>query len=109
MNKKVIINPITTEFKRQLNDCTNELLIAVPFISSFAKKVLPEKELNRINNKKIITCFDETNINSFELETLNYFLDNGFEILYNNSIHLKLYLFENTGFINFVKYDKRRF
>ncbi len=99
MTRQVITNPITSEFKKQLQNCSSELLIAVPFISSFAKVILPENDINRIKTKRLITCFDENNINSFELETLKYLLDRGFKILYNNSIHLKLYLFENTGFI----------
>ena len=49
--------------------------------------------------KKSITRFDESNINTFNLPTLEYLIDKGFEICYNNRIHLKLYITDNDAFV----------
>jgi len=100
MNQKIYLDSITGLIGDSLDNSENELLIAVPFITGFAKSVLTEKRLAKFKSKRILTCFNEFNINSFDLDTLKYFLDNGVEIRFNNKIHLKLYLFDNQGFIS---------
>ncbi len=100
MSQKVLFNPITESFLSSLNSTYLELSIAVPFISTFAKKLLSVEILAKIKHKRILTCFNSENINTFELDTLKYLLDNKVELRYNNSIHLKLYLFDSIGYIS---------
>lgn len=100
MNQKIYRNPITDVIINSLENSQNELLIAVPFIRSFAKSILTEERLARFKIKRILTRFDESDINTFDLHTFKYFLDNDVELRFNNKIHLKLYLFDNQGFIS---------
>lgn len=99
MTEKIFPNPITETLKKSITQSENRLNIAVPFISGFAKKIISDKTLNNITDKRLITRFDETNINTFHLPTLKYLIDKGFEICYNNRIHLKLYITDNDAFI----------
>ena len=48
----------------------------------------------------MLTRFDESSINSFNIPTLQYLLECGFEIQYENSIHLKLYIADNDVYIS---------
>jgi len=109
MNQQILFNPITSKIVEKLNDSRKELCIAVPFISNFAKSILTETTLAKIKNKRILTCFDENNINSFDLETFKYFLKNDIELRYNNAIHLKLYLFDEEGYISSSNLTKSGF
>tara|TARA_R110000787_G_scaffold52002_1_gene122775 strand:- start:377 stop:1654 length:1278 start_codon:yes stop_codon:yes gene_type:complete len=93
------MNPISDLIKKSVNETTDKLRIAVPFISSFAKKIINEKNSQNIQDKRLVTKFDERNINTFDLPTLEYLLDCGFEIYYNNKIHLKLYITDNNTYI----------
>lgn len=99
MTEKILLNPITENFKDSITHSKNRLNLAVPFISSFAKEIFSEKTLKNLSDKRLITRFDETNINTFNLPTLEYLIDKGFEICYNNKIHLKLYITDNDAFI----------
>ncbi len=98
-NETILVNPITHAVVNNITTSKTRLYIAVPFISSFAKKILPQECTHDIRTKRLITRFDETNINTFDIPTLQYLLDQGFEILYNNNIHLKLYITDNDAFI----------
>lgn len=99
MTEKIFLNPITDTLKNSITLSKNRLNLAVPFISGFAKKILSDKTITTTTNKRLITRFDETNINTFNLPTLQYLIDKGFEICYNNKIHLKLYITDNDVFI----------
>lgn len=99
MNEKIIVNPITLAIKASFEKAKQRLNIAVPFISPFAREIVIGDNLPAIKNKKLLTRFDETNINSFHLPTLDYLIDIGFEIRHDNNIHLKLYLFDNDAFV----------
>ena len=99
MNQKIISNPISPIIKKVIEKANQRLNIAVPFISSFTRKIVAGNNLESIKNKKILTRFDETNLNSFDLPTLEYLIDHGFEIRYNNNIHLKLYIFDEDAFV----------
>ena len=109
MTNHILLNPITNHVLDSLSKCKEELLIAVPFISRFAKSILTQDDLVKIKSKKLITCFDEHNLNSFELETLKYLIENNVEIIFNNNIHLKLYLFDNEGIITSSNLTKSGF
>ncbi|MEB8434038.1 phospholipase D-like domain-containing protein [Cocleimonas sp. KMM 6892] len=98
-NEKIILNPITNLITEKIENSSNRLLIAVPFISSYARKVLEQEKINNIKDKRLITKFDDSNINTFDIPTLQYLLDNGFEICFNNDIHLKHYIIDNRAFI----------
>lgn len=99
MNEQIIINPISDFVKNSIKETTDKLKIAVPFISSFAKKIIDKKNVHNIQDKRIVTKFDETNINTFDLPTLEYLLNCGFDICFNNKIHLKLYITDNNTFV----------
>ena len=99
MNQKIILNPISSIIKEAIEKASHRLNIAVPFISPFTRKIVLGNNLKSIKNKKVLTRFDETNINSFELPTLEYLIDHGFKIRYDNNIHLKLYIFDDDAFV----------
>lgn len=99
MVEQIIINPISGSIKDSITETISRLKIAVPFISSFAKKIISEKSTRKIQDKRIVTRFDERNIHTFDLPTLEYLLDCGFDICYNNKIHLKLYITDNNIFV----------
>src|SRR5262245_39492216 len=99
MQEKVFENPISSLIISALEKATNVSLIAVPFISSYGGKIFSSSHLKKISDKKLLTRFDETNLNSFNLPTLKYLLNEGFEIRYDNNIHLKLYILDSIAFI----------
>jgi hypothetical protein len=99
MKEQIILNPISDLVKKAITETNEKLRIAVPFISSFARKIINESNSQKIQDKRLVTKFDERNINTFDLPTLEYLLDCGFEICYNNKIHLKLYITDNNTFV----------
>lgn len=99
MTEKILLNPITDTLKTSIEQSKNRLNLAVPFISGFAKKIFSEKDFLKILDKRIVTRFDETNINTFNLPTFEYLIEKGFKICYNNEIHLKLYITDNDIFV----------
>ena len=109
MKQKIYFNPITKIFSESIYQSEKEFSIAVPFITNFAKSILSKEKLSKIKSKKLLTCFNEFNLNSFDLDTLSYLLTNGVEIRFNNEIHLKIYLFENNGFISSSNLTKSGF
>lgn len=109
MNQKIYFNPITKLISESIDESGKEFFVAVPFITDFAKKILSKDRLEKIKTKKLLTCFNEFNLNSFDLDTLSYLLANGVEIRFNNDIHLKIYLFENNGFISSSNFTKSGF
>ena len=109
MNQKIYTNPITDIISNAIIETSNELSIAVPFISSFAKSLLSEKNLSNIKSKRLLTCFDEFNLNSFDLDTMTFLISNGVEIRYHNEIHLKLYLFDSNGYLSSSNLTKSGF
>jgi len=109
MNQKIYFNPITQIISESISKSVKELSIAVPFISNFAKLILTKERLSKIESKKLLTCFNEFNLNSFDLDTLSYLLANGVEIRFNNDIHLKIYLFEKSGFVSSSNLTKSGF
>jgi len=99
MKEQIVENPITGIVKQSIIETKDVLKLAVPFLTSFASSLLEKDITDNINEKKILTRFDETNINSFDLPTLEYMLDNGFEIHFDNNIHLKLYITDSKTYI----------
>ncbi len=99
MTETIFLNPISDTLKKSISLSEKRLNLAVPFISGFAKTIFSDKTLNNPSDKRLITRFDDTNINTFNLPTLKYLIDKGFEICYNNKIHLKLYITDNDAFI----------
>lgn len=61
--------------------------------------ILKRDSITNITNKRLITKFDESNIHTFDIPTLKYLLNNGFEICFNNKIHMKHYIIDNSAFI----------
>ena len=109
MKQEIYYNPINNLISKSVENTKDELLIAVPFLSNYAKSILTENFLSSIKSKKLLTCFNEFNINSFDLDTMKFFLDAGMEIRFNNNIHLKLYLFDKEGFTSSSNLTKSGF
>ena len=99
-NEAILTNPISSRIAECLAQADSQICIAVPFISRFAKAIIREKDVVKVSDKRLVTRFDETNINSFEIPTLRYLLKEcGFEIRFNNKIHLKQYIIDSASFI----------
>lgn len=99
MNEQIIQNPISDIIKKSISESKNNVKVAVPFINSFAKSIVNKDNTLNIKDKRLITRFDEFNLTTFDLPTLDYLLDCGFEICYNNNIHLKLYITDSNTFV----------
>ncbi len=99
MNKTVLKNPITNSVKVSVNNSLKCINIAVPFISSFVKTILNQDNTKIVADKKIITRFDDSFINSFDLPTLKTLLNLGFVMKFDNTIHLKLYITDNEAYV----------
>ncbi len=109
MNEKILKNPISNIIKQSIDRCEKRLNIAVPFLSSFIRTIFKDKNLNEIEEKRLITRFDETSINSFDIPTLKYLLEGGFDIQFDNSIHLKLYVADDNVFVSSSNFTKGGF
>lgn len=99
MNELILKNPITDRINDNITRSNSRLNIAVPFLSSFALSIIDYPTSIKIPDKRLITRFDEANITSFELPTLKSLLNLGFQIRFNNTIHLKLYITDDEAFI----------
>jgi hypothetical protein len=95
--EEIIRNPITSWIKKSVMGSRKRINFAVPYISSFSLSIL--KNTESISDKRIVTRFDECSIHSFDLPTLKSLLDLGFEIRYDNCIHLKLYITDNEAYV----------
>lgn len=100
MNEIIIKNPITAIIKKSIDLNKRKLNLAVPYISSFILTILNETTTRNIKEKRLITKFDDSSLNSFDIPTLRKILDLGFEIRFDNKIHLKLYITDNDVFIS---------
>jgi PLD-like domain len=99
MTEIILKNPITNAIQSSIAKSINKLNFAVPFISNFAISIFSSENTKKIIDKKIITRFDDSYINSFELPTLKSLLDLGFQIKYDNNIHLKLYITDDEAYV----------
>lgn len=99
MSEKIIKNPILELVKTSIKNTKNQLFLATPFITSYVRKVLSIENTNLIRNKKFITRFDDSNLLTFDIPTMEYLLELGFEIRYNNDIHLKLYITDSDTYV----------
>lgn len=104
----IISNPITSQFLDSLNSTSQKLNLAAPFMSDFIKQILP-KDVASIKDKRIVTKLDESYLYTFHLDAFSYLLELGFEIRYNNDIHLKMYLMDDEGFISSSNLTKAGF
>lgn len=93
----IIETPLTNHFASCLIKSKQRLLLASPFLSGFLRQ-LPFTA-NPQQDRRLLTRFSPENINTFNLPALQFLLDQGFTIRYNNEIHLKLYLFDETALI----------
>jgi HKD family nuclease len=100
MNEIVLKNPITNAIKDSVNKSINRLNFAVPFLSSYAISILNAPHLKKTIEKRLVTRFDDSSISSFDLKTLKSLIDFGFEIRFDNNIHLKLYITDNEAFVS---------
>ena len=99
MVEQIIQNPITDNVKQSIKQTKDKLKIAVPFLSSYAKQIIESKVVESIKEKKLLTRFESISLSSFDIPTLEFLLNIGFQIRYDNSIHLKLYITDNNVFI----------
>lgn len=109
MKEEIILNPITENIKKSLKNSKDKTKIAVPFISNFVDRIFVDNITDVIQDKKLITRFDEFNINSFNIPVLMDLLEKGFKIRYDNNIHLKLYIFDNESYITSSNFTKGGF
>lgn len=109
MNNTIIENPITKSVKQSLAIGKEELRIAVPFINGFATSVLTPSNTRLFKRKRLLTRLDDRSITTFDLKTLRYLLDLGFEIRYDNCIHLKLYIIDDEAFLSSANLTKGGF
>lgn len=100
MNETIIKNPLTDWIKNSILNSKDRLNFAVPFLSSFAISLLDKQSICEIANKRLVTRFDESSLTSFDLPTLKTLLDLGFEIQFDNTIHLKLYVIDEETYIS---------
>lgn len=103
MNELILKNPITNAIKDSVNKSKSRLNFAVPFISSFAMSLFNSEKTNQITEKKILTRFNDSFISSFDLPTLKFLLDLGFEIRFHDvgdgDIHLKMYITDDEAYV----------
>ncbi len=99
MSETIIKNPLTDRIRDSIINSKDRLNFAVPFLSSFAISLLDNQAISEIIDKRLVTRFDESNVTSFDLSTLKTLLDLGFEIQYDNTIHLKLYIIDDEIYI----------
>ncbi|MGI6342323.1 MAG: phospholipase D-like domain-containing protein [Bacteroidales bacterium] len=99
MNEIIIKNPLTDWIQNSIINSKERLNFAVPFLSSFANTLLNEQTVTKIADKRLITRFDDSNLNSFDLLALKALLDLNFTIQFDNSIHLKLYITDNDAYV----------
>ncbi len=99
MNTLILQNPITAEVKQSIAAGSNELLIAVPFLSGFAATILTQSEITQFKSKRLLVRFDDRSLSSYDLATMRYLLQLGIEIRFENSIHLKLYLVDEEAYL----------
>ncbi|WP_245579286.1 phospholipase D-like domain-containing protein [Algoriphagus mannitolivorans] len=109
MAQEIFWNPITNVITESIKNTKEELSIAVPFLSNYAIPLLSKENVSEIKSKKILTCFDDTNLHSFDLNTMSELIAKGFEMRYHNEIHLKLYLFDNIGYLSSSNLTKSGF
>jgi hypothetical protein len=109
MNEIILKNPITNRIKESIDLNGSKLNIAVPFLSSFALTILNSKNTMGKIDKRLVTRFDDSSISSFDIPTLKTLLDFGFDIQYDNNIHLKLYITDNETFITSSNFTKGGF
>jgi hypothetical protein len=109
MNEIILKNPISNRIRSSIDLNGSKLNIAVPFLSSFALTILNHKNTLDKIDKRLVTRFDDSSISSFDIPTLKTLLDFGFDIRYDNSIHLKLYITDNETFITSSNFTKGGF
>jgi len=109
MSEIVLKNPITNWVKDSIDASINQLSIAVPFLSSFATSIFTNPQTKKIIDKRLVTRFDDSSISSFELPTLKSLLDIGFQIRFDNTIHLKLYITDSDAFVTSSNLTKSGF
>jgi hypothetical protein len=98
MSELILNNPITNNISKSIESSRNVLNFAVPYISSFALTII-KKDVNQIKDKRLITRFEETSINTFDLPTLKQLIELGFQVRFDNNIHLKLYITDNETYV----------
>lgn len=109
MKESILKNPIFEIVYSSFKQSNNQLLLAVPFLNSYAKSILNIEHITTIKSKRLITRFEDKTLLSFDIPTLEFFLDLGFEIRYNNDIHLKLYITDDDAFVTSSNLTKSGF
>lgn len=87
-------NPIIEQVIDILSKTKNNISIAVPFMSSYIEQIFRNENITLITNKRIILRVRDDNYLTFDLKSMEYLLNLGFEIRFDNFIHLKLYIFD---------------
>jgi hypothetical protein len=109
MTEEIITNPISTIIKNSVNRTRNRILFAVPYMTNFALEIFNSDNTVNLLERKCIIRFDESNLLTFDIPTIQKLLDYGFEIRFDNNIHLKLYITDLEVFVSSSNLTKSGF
>lgn len=99
MEELILENPITKHVSDAVRNCESRMCFAVPFLSSFAEAIIKKNVVLNINDKRLISRFDDTSITTFDIPTFKYLMECGFEIRFLEKIHLKMYIFDESAYV----------
>lgn len=95
-----LTNPIDPTFK-DATDKSNSIDIAVPFLSvSTVKRLFDKRKIQNLSSKRIVIKLDDSHSISYDLAAVKHFLECGFSVRFDNTIHLKLYILGERVFIS---------
>lgn len=97
---KTLKNPIESNIQNAI-DSTQSIAIAVPFLSSTTVKRLFDKtKIQGIQSKRVLIKLDDSHSISYDLAAVKHLLQCGFNVRFDNTIHLKLYILGKRIFIS---------
>jgi len=97
---KILVNPIDASIEEAIDE-SSFINIAVPFLSAHTVKRLFDKgKLKSTYPKQILIKLDDRHSITYDLDAVKHLLSCGFEIRFDNSIHLKLYILGSQVFIS---------
>lgn len=99
MEELILENPITKHVSDAVRNCDSRMCFAVPFLSSFAEVIIKKNVVININDKRLISRFEDTSITTFDIPTFKYLMECGFEIRFLKKIHLKMYIFDQSAYV----------
>lgn len=97
---QTLTNPIENTIQSAINS-SNQISIAVPFLSyPIVKRLFKSEQMEKIQSKRIIIKLDDSHSISYDLAAIKHLLELGFNVRFENTIHLKLYILGEQIFIS---------